>query len=67
VLYHLIARGIERRDIYTDVEDRHAFVDRLSSLLEKTCTFAPCITRTDKEDGTAGYASDDMYCIGCGI
>lgn len=38
MLYHLIARGIERRDIYTDVEDRHAFVDRLSSLLEKTGT-----------------------------
>lgn len=36
VLYHVIVRGIERRDIFMDDQDRHAFVERLSSLLEKT-------------------------------
>lgn len=38
VLYHVIVRGIERRDIFMDDEDRFAFVERLSSLLEKTGT-----------------------------
>lgn len=38
LLYHVIVRGIERRDIFMDDEDRHSFVQRLSSLLEKTET-----------------------------
>ena len=38
VLYHVIVRGIERRDIFLDDEDRHSFVQRLSSLLEQTNT-----------------------------
>lgn len=38
LLHHVIARGIERRDIFMDDEDRHSFVERLSSLLEKTET-----------------------------
>lgn len=38
ILYHVIARGIERRDIFLDDDDRHSFVQRLSSLLEKTDT-----------------------------
>ena len=37
-LYHVMARGIERRDIFEDDEDRHYFVQRLSSLLEDTGT-----------------------------
>lgn len=38
VLRHVIVRGIERRDIFMDDEDRHSFVQRLSLLLEKTNT-----------------------------
>lgn len=38
VLYHVIARGIERRDIFLDDDDRHLFVQRLSSLLDTTST-----------------------------
>lgn len=38
VLYHVIVRGIERRDIFLDDDDRHSFVQRMSSLLEKTNT-----------------------------
>ena len=37
-LYHVIVRGIERRDIFLDDEDRLSFVQRLSSLLERTGT-----------------------------
>lgn len=42
LLQHVIVRGIERRDIFMDDADRHSFVERLSSLLEKTemCCFA---------------------------
>jgi len=38
VLYHVIVRGIERRDIFLDDEDRLSFVQRLSSLIEQTNT-----------------------------
>src|SRR6516165_79511 len=38
LLHHVIARGIERRDIFKDDEDRHCFVERLSSLLVETET-----------------------------
>lgn len=38
MLNHVIVRGIERRDIFIDDEDRSAFLERLSSLLEKTGT-----------------------------
>jgi REP element-mobilizing transposase RayT len=38
ILYHVIARGIERRDIFIDDDDRDSFVERLSALLEKTGT-----------------------------
>ena len=38
LLQHVIVRGIERRDIFVDDEDRNAFVRRLSSLLEETET-----------------------------
>jgi putative transposase len=37
-LHHVIARGIERRDIFEDDDDRHLFVQRLSSLLDSTST-----------------------------
>lgn len=39
VLYHVISRGIERRDIFLDDDDRHLFVQRLSSLIDTTSTF----------------------------
>jgi REP element-mobilizing transposase RayT len=38
LLQHVIVRGIERRDIFLDDEDRHHFVQRFSELLEKTGT-----------------------------
>lgn len=38
LLQHVIVRGIERRDIFLDDDDRHFFVQRLSALLEKTDT-----------------------------
>jgi putative transposase len=38
LLQNVIVRGIERRDIFPDDDDRHLFVQRLSSLLEKTGT-----------------------------
>jgi len=37
VLQHVIVRGIERRDIFTDDQDRQRFVDRFNSLLSETC------------------------------
>ncbi len=37
-LHHVIGRGVERRDIFMDDDDRHRFVQRLSSLLVETET-----------------------------
>jgi REP element-mobilizing transposase RayT len=36
VLQHVIVRGIEKRDIFLEDEDREFFVERLSSLLKET-------------------------------
>lgn len=38
VLHHVIVRGIEKRDIFVDEEDRERFVIRLSSLLTESST-----------------------------
>lgn len=38
LLQHVIVRGIERRDIFLDDDDRHLFVERLSKLLSETGT-----------------------------
>ncbi|MRR58775.1 MAG: transposase [Deltaproteobacteria bacterium] len=38
LLQHVIVRGIERRDIFLDDDDRQFFVQRFSYLLEKTGT-----------------------------
>jgi len=38
VLQHVIVRGIERRDIFLDEQDRFSFLERLSSLLKNTET-----------------------------
>ena len=35
VLQHVMARGIEGRDVFRDTKDREAFLDRLSGLVEK--------------------------------
>ena len=37
-LHHIIARGIERRTIFDDDEDREAFIDRLGTILDQTET-----------------------------
>ena len=36
VLQHVMARGIERREIFRDDKDRQSFLDRLAIILEKT-------------------------------
>lgn len=38
LLQHVIVRGIERRDIFLDDDDRHLFRERLSKLLSETGT-----------------------------
>lgn len=38
LLQHVIVRGIERRDIFLDDDDRHLFLERLSRLLSETGT-----------------------------
>ena len=38
VLQHVIVRGIERRTLFVDDRDRHAFLTRLSTLLADTGT-----------------------------
>jgi len=38
VLQHVMARGIERREIFKDDNDRHSFLDRLALILEETQT-----------------------------
>ena len=35
-VYHVISRGIERRDIFMDDDDRKEFISRLEQALEKT-------------------------------
>lgn len=35
-IYHIMQRGIERRDIFNDEEDREEFLDRLSNGLKET-------------------------------
>ena len=36
LLQHVIARGIERRDVFVDYRDRRLFLERLTQLLSKT-------------------------------
>jgi len=38
LLQHVMARGIERRDIFKDDKDRKAFLERLAPILEETQT-----------------------------
>ena len=38
LLQHVMARGIERRDIFKDDKDRESFLDRLAIVLEETQT-----------------------------
>ena len=38
LLQHVIVRGIERRDIFIDNNDRRLFLERLSKLLVETGT-----------------------------
>jgi putative transposase len=37
-LHHIIARGIERRKIFNDNQDRHDFLERLGKILEQSQT-----------------------------
>jgi len=38
ILQHVMARGIERRDIFKDDKDRKAFLERLAIILKETQT-----------------------------
>ena len=38
LLQHVMARGIERREIFKDDQDRESFLDRLAVILEETQT-----------------------------
>ena len=38
LVYHVIARGIERREIFRDDQDRDRFVERLGELVVHTGT-----------------------------
>jgi putative transposase len=38
LLNHVMARGIEHRDIFKDDKDRKAFLERLAIVLEETQT-----------------------------
>jgi putative transposase len=38
-LHHIIARGIARKEIFRDDEDRDNFLDRLCTILKETKTF----------------------------
>ena len=40
-LHHIIVRGIERRLIFRDDDDRNQFLERLGKLLKETHT--PCL------------------------
>jgi len=48
LLHHVIARGIERRDIFLDDDDRRNFLERFSTLLAATSTrcFAWALMKT---------------------
>ena len=37
-LHHIIVRGIERKKIFADDQDRHAFIKRLGRIVEQTQT-----------------------------
>ena len=38
LLQHVMARGVERRELFRDDKDRNSFLDRLADILEKTQT-----------------------------
>ena len=42
-LHHIIARGIDRSDIFKDDKDRNSFLERLGAILSETQTF--CFAR----------------------
>jgi putative transposase len=37
-LHHIIGRGIERREIFKDDQDRNNFLTRLEKMVIETCT-----------------------------
>jgi len=38
-LHHIIIRGIERRQIFSDEQDRDNFIERLGAIVTETGTF----------------------------
>lgn len=40
-IHHLIVRGIERRDMFRDDQDRHNWLERLATILDDTA--GPCL------------------------
>jgi len=53
LLQHVIVRGIEKRDIFLDDEDRDDFVRRLSTLLLETET--ECLAWRNRKRGTGCF------------
>jgi len=53
LLQHVIVRGIEKRDIFLDDEDRDDFVRRLSTLLLETET--ECLVWRNRKRGTGCF------------
>jgi len=53
LLQHVIVRGIEKRDIFLDDEDRDDFVRRLSTLLLETET--ECLAWRNRKRGQATF------------
>jgi REP element-mobilizing transposase RayT len=49
-LHHVICRGIERRKIFRDDQDRDNFVERLGNVLSRTST--PCLACRKKGQGS---------------
>jgi REP element-mobilizing transposase RayT len=37
-LHHVITRGIEKRDIFKDDDDRNNFLERLETIVDESCT-----------------------------
>ena len=50
LLNHVMARGIERRDIFKDDKDRKTFLKRLGDILEETQTQCYADAKTNPED-----------------
>ena len=54
-LHHIIVRGIERRRIFSNDQDRDNFIERLGDIVTETKTLPATVMRS-AEGGLTGYA-----------